>query len=443
MGLTMESTGRQVRSGELLPGRERPEDRLLALAGNPNVGKSTVFNALTGLRQHTGNWPGKTVTGAQGRRKGVHGEEIIVDLPGTYSLFAHSAEEAVARDFICFGGADCVIVVCDATCLERSLNLALQVLEITPRAAVCVNLMDEARKKGIHIDLKRLEELLGVPVAGVSARSGKGLDALMRRVEEERQNHPAAVQYPRAVEEAAARVEEAAGPKLGGRLPSRWTALRLLDGEETLLTGLQEFLGEDLRQDPGIRDALEAAWEGLGQAGITREKLEDQITAGLVLTAEGICCETVCIRGGACDARDRKLDRFLLSRWAGVPVMLLGLGVVFWLTILGANGPSQVLSGALFSLQEPLRAGLLFLHAPGWLCSLAVDGVYRTLAWVVSVMLPPMAIFFPLFTLLEDFGYLPRVAFQLDHSFRRAGACGKQALTMFQWQSMQSLMLSI
>lgn len=158
-------------------------NRVIALAGNPNVGKSTVFNALTGMKQHTGNWPGKTVENAQGVTK-FHGEEyLIYDLPGTYSLISHSKEEEVARDFICFGEHDVVVVVCDAVCLERNLNLVLQVLEITNKVVVCVNLMDEAKKKQIQVDLSKLSKILKVPVVGTSARSKKGLKELMMAVE--------------------------------------------------------------------------------------------------------------------------------------------------------------------------------------------------------------------------------------------------------------------
>ena len=183
MGLTSTSTGAGAADTALVLRRERPDDRIVALAGNPNVGKSTVFNALTGLRQHTGNWPGKTVTSAQGRcERGGRGY-VLVDLPGTYSLMAHSAEEEVARDFLCFGGADGAVVVCDATCLERNLNLVLQTLELQPRTVVCVNLLDEAERKGVRVELEALSRRLGVPVVGAAAGRGEGLEALMAAVE--------------------------------------------------------------------------------------------------------------------------------------------------------------------------------------------------------------------------------------------------------------------
>ena len=440
MGLTNESTGRGAVDGGLVIRREKDSDRVVALAGNPNVGKSTVFNELTGLNQHTGNWPGKTVANAQGRHSNSKRDYIIVDLPGTYSLMAHSAEEEVARDFVCFGDGtlsgrpDAVIVVCDATCLERNLNLVLQTIEITRNVVVCVNLMDEAKKKQIHIDLGGLERALGVPVVGAAARSGRGLGELMERVEEYAERGSdrdcISIRYIAPLEEAVGLVEPPLAELLRGRLNSRWAALRLLEGNDSLNQTMDAFLGVDPTADPAVAAALEQAHARLAEAGIGPDDVEDKITACLVLTAEGVCNDVVSFGSEACDARDRRLDRILTNTWTGIPVMLLLLGVIFWLTITGANYPSQLLSAGLFWIQDRLTDFVHWTGAPEWVNGLFVEGMYRTLAWVVSVMLPPMAIFFPLFTLLEDFGYLPRVAFNLDHQFRKACACGKQALTM-------------
>ena len=336
----------------------------IALAGNPNVGKSTLFNALTHLHQHTGNWPGKTVATARGCFTYRGEKYTLVDLPGTYSLLADSPEEEIARDFIRSGAADATLVVADATCLERNLNLVLQVMACTHPVVLCVNLLDEARKKGIAVDLTALQDALGIPVVGTAVRGGEGLDALRAAL---RQAVRAPLPPPR----------------------------------------------------PQIPDT--------DVPGLTAEQRQDAMTSALAARAGELAALAVRMPERP-DRRDRQLDRLLTSRATGIPVMLLLLGLVFWLTIAGANAPSRLLSDLLMGLQEPLRALLGFL--PVSVQSALVDGVYRTVAWVVSVMLPPMAIFFPLFTLLEDAGYLPRVAFNLDHAFRKAGAHGRQSLTM-------------
>lgn len=434
MGLTFHSTGAHAPDNGLAIEKTAPTDRVVALAGNPNVGKSTVFNYLTGLNQHTGNWPGKTVASAQGRHHTREHEYILVDLPGTYSLLAHSAEEEVARDFICFGGADAAIVVCDATCLERNLNLVLQTIEITPRTIVCVNLMDEARKKGLTVDLELLEKRLGVPVTGASARDGNGLRALIERLEQRITQEPTVppvrVRYVAALERAIEAVQPAAAALADGRLSERWLALRLIERNESLCRSLATFLGFDPLQLDPVQEALAKADTILQEAALPPAKLRDCIVSCIVLAAEENCDGIVTAGTRKPNQFDRKLDRILTGRFTGIPVMLALLAGVFWLTISGANYPSALLSDLLFGLQPHLSAFLLSLGAPWWLEGALVQGVYRVLAWVVSVMLPPMAIFFPLFTLLEDFGYLPRIAFNLDHHFKKACACGKQALTM-------------
>lgn len=434
MGLTASSTGLGALDAGLVIERRSAADRVVALAGNPNVGKSTVFNELTGLNQHTGNWPGKTVSSAQGVCSYGGIDYILVDLPGTYSLMAHSAEEEVARGFLCFGGADAVVVVCDATCLERNLNLVLQTIEITDRTVVCVNLMDEAKKKKIRIDLEKLEELLGVPVVGVSARSGKGLDRLMERVSAvaggQERPAPAPVSYTRVLEEAVSLLAPAVESAADGRIPPRWTALRLLESDQALIHSISEYLGFDLTEHAQISSALAGAERVLAEYSLGREAIKDRIVSCLVVAAEEISRQCVFHEDAACHGRDRRLDRLLTSRRTGIPIMLLLLAAIFWLTITGANIPSALLADGLFWIQDRLSEAFFAVGAPAWLHGLLVLGIYRTLAWVVSVMLPPMAIFFPLFTLLEDFGYLPRIAFNLDHFFQKARACGKQALTM-------------
>ncbi len=400
--------------------------RVIALAGNPNVGKSTVFNRLTGMRQHTGNWPGKTVATAWGRFVWREQPYLLVDLPGTYSLLAHSAEEEAARDFLCFGQADACVVVCDATCLERSLNLVLQIRELIPKVVVCLNLMDEARRKGILIHREKLEQELGVPVVPVTARSGQGIEELLDTVDavcKTEQEDLRPVEYPQAVERAAAVVEPVLQEK--GIRASRWAALRILEGDESLCRSIREQWGVG---GIPLERSLVLARRELEKGGIRMEELPDRMVSAIAESSRHIWEKSV--EGKGLSQRDLKLDKILTGKWTGIPIMLLLLAVVFWITIEGANIPSQWLSQGLFWLGDQMDAGLLGLGAPIWLREVLVMGIWRVLAWVVSVMLPPMAIFFPLFTLLEDLGYLPRIAFTLDHCFQKAKACGKQALTM-------------
>jgi ferrous iron transport protein B len=419
-------------------------DYLVALAGNPNTGKSTVFNALTGLRQHTGNWPGKTVARAEGVFQHGGKRLRLVDLPGAYSLQAGSTDEEVARDFLLFGRPDVTIVVLDATRLGRNLNLALQILEITDRVVVCVNLMDEARRHGIALDPNKLEQELGVPVVATSARQREGIPELLDRVLQVA-GSPAGPgvpvrrpTYPPEVEATLGEVVSAVGAAFPGLPNARWVALRLLQGDQRIEDAVRAGeLGDPEGGGPGATAvSAELTARLLKVVDRLRWRLphsfQDRLTEGLYTTAEQIA-ERVELRGvrRVKFDLDRTLDRVLTSRVFGFPVMLVMLTVVFWLTIAGANVPSAMLAELLIDTAQPWLKGLAAsIGMWPWLSGFLFDGVYLATAWVVSVMLPPMAIFFPLFTLLEDFGYLPRVAFNLDALFRRAGAHGKQALTM-------------
>lgn len=407
---------------------------MVALAGNPNVGKSTIFNGLTGLNQHTGNWPGKTVSNARGYYRFHDQDYHLIDIPGTYSLMANSAEEEIARNAICFGNPDCVIVVADATCLERNLNLVLQTMEITDRVVLCVNLLDEAKKKEIQIDLPRLSMKLGIPVVGTSARSGKGLHQLMETVasltNSELAAQPFEVVYENPIEDAIAILKEALSDSIPDGKRKRWTALKLLEEDKDLLNAIEEYAGNHLLEQEDVKSALGKAKDLLEEYGIDANQMRDRIVTSIVKTCEGISREVVTSKKKEYRERDRKIDRILTSKQTGIPIMILLLMGIFWLTIAGANYPSQLLASGLFAFEEVLSNLLQQMEAPAWLQGVLVDGVYRTVAWVVSVMLPPMAIFFPLFTLLEDLGYLPRIAFTLDNSFRKACTHGKQALTM-------------
>ena len=435
MGLTGASTGMSVCNRcSLNIGKETQSDKIVALAGNPNVGKSTVFNSLTGLNQHTGNWPGKTVANAHGKYYHKGDNFILVDIPGTYSLMANSTDEQIARDFICFGGSDAVVVVADATCLERNLNLVLQIMEITDKVVLCVNLLDEAKKKKIRINLDLLEARLGIPVVGTSARSGRGLDKLMDTVSSITKNPvttaPFRVTYDNYTEKAIHMVESAIKGELKGRISSRWASIKLLDGDDKLLQTMRDYLGCDLMKNNEIYKEVEKAKHLLKNAGIQCDLFRDLIVSKIVRTCEDISRETTIIENKDYAERDRKIDKILTSKLTGIPIMIILLFVIFWLTIVGANYPSDLIAKGLFKIEDLLSEFFKSISAPAWISKPLLDGVYRTLAWVVSVMLPPMAIFFPLFTLLEDSGYLPRIAFNLDNFFRKACAHGKQALTM-------------
>ncbi|MBS4933249.1 MAG: ferrous iron transport protein B [Clostridiales bacterium] len=350
----------------------------ILLAGNPNVGKSTLFNYLTGLHQHTGNWTGKTVESAKGFRK--EGEILyqFYDLPGTYSLHSRSEEEKEAEKCLRNMQYDKVIVVCDASCLKRNLLLVLEIMELTKEVVLCVNLLDEAKKKGIEIDLEKLENLLQVPVVGCVARRGEGIEQLLK----------------------ACRKSDKIGRETKGEL------------EEKV-----EMYSSDLNK----KDVFVSA--------MSQEK-SSKLEQTTIQRAENIASQVIHQKQDTKWKKEETLDRLLTRKSTGIPIMLLLLFGVFWITMKGANTPSDLLARGFEHFGVFLNEWLLKIHMPEFFIGFLMKGIYQVTSFVISVMLPPMMIFFPLFTLLEDYGFLPRIALNLDHIFQKCHACGKQALTM-------------
>ncbi len=409
----------------------------VGLAGNPNVGKSVIFNALTGSRQHVGNWPGKTVERAEGHFT-YEGQEIrLVDLPGTYSLAAQSPEEVIARDYILSGEPDVVVDVVDATCLERNLNLALQILELTDRVVIALNLMDEVKRQGWEIDTERLETDLGVPVVPTVATEEKGLPELVEAMAEvaegRRQTDPISVDYGLTVEGYVETLQEDLS-RLGIEERSRWVALKLLEDDPEIVGAFREGDLSDccLTEDsPSI--SSDALWTIVRKAERLRESTRPDAKVEIVRRryecAHDVVHPVTSRLSPEGESLTERIDRIVTHRVWSWPITLVVFLAIFWITIKGGEIAGGWLEAGLSWLLGAARTWLASIQAPWWVTGALVDGLLVGVGTVIAVMLPPMTILFTAFALLEDLGLMPRIAFNLDRPMQALGSQGKQTLT--------------
>ncbi len=422
MGLTNASVGNKL----LKKQKDFSKNEIkIALIGNPNVGKSSIFNALTGLNQHTGNWPGKTVELAKGNYTYNDKTYTLIDLPGTYSLFSSSKEEEVSKDFICFEDHDLTVVVLDSTMLERNLNLASQIIETKDNIIICLNLIDEAKKKNIKINTKKLQEKLGIPVVETCANDKKSLSNLKKEIEKQcikKTENKKVITYDDKIEDVIKKMQITL--KKYTNNSTRFLSIKLLEKNKLFNKQIFSFLKINEEDEKYVNEVIDNCQNYLKENGIT--DYQNTIISNIIKSNHKLYEEVTNMN----ENKPSKIDYILTSKKFGIPIMILFLGIILWLTISGSNYPSLLLSKLLFKINDIIGNFLIKINVPKTIYDLLINGVLKTLSWVISVMLPPMAIFFPLFTLLEDSGFLPRIAFNLDKLFNKAKCHGKQALSM-------------
>lgn len=422
MGLTKASSNKDFMQ-DIFDTNDKNKE-IVCLVGNPNTGKSSIFNELTGFHQHTGNWSGKTVVNAYGEYKHKGEDYGVIDLPGIYSVFSYSQEEEVAREFICFGKYDVLVVVCDMTCIERNISILFQILEMNKKVILCLNLCDEARDKNIIVDINKMEEELKIPIIKTSVKENIGIEELKDKIRDILDNKYEFKENDLKYEEDIEKKVTSICKKLDFLKSTdnkRWISLRILDSDEDFFSFMKSHLTEE--ENEKLKLLREEYNEG------NFKEVRENIIERIYEKCKSIRSNYVEQKGDKY-LRDRKIDDIITSKKFGIPIMISLIAVILFITINLSNIPSSILSNMFNYLEGKLSIFLNYLHFPVFIHDMLVYGIFRVTGWVISVMLPPMAIFFPMFTFLEDLGYLPRVAFNMDHIFKRAGCHGKQCLTM-------------